>query len=250
MARNNVAEETIDRMAHRLLAPRNSEAMPVILCRRFFPHPRTYLQFDAGWEGLRKVTRAGRAAWEIDNNFQLRIEIDGLCEIPDTKNNRKRLEICSKEHVAVLDKDPITGIPYPIPQTVKYPAEYSRVDQTILEKTIIEQIAEKVFEKMKSSEEVEPELRAAPGPDNRPASQRGREALPVLDEDGLDDNQDRGIGEDPDAATQTPAPRRAPKPAPKAGKAAKRKPAAKAKSAKRGRPQAPDPLLEPIPGRL
>ncbi len=233
-----VAAETVDRIAHRLLAPKNTEEMPVILCRRFFAHKLTYLQWDAGWEGLKKTVRNGRPYWEIDHNFNLRIELDGLCQIPDTPNNRKRLEKCSKPYQVSLTQDPITGIMYDAPKVFKYPAEYTRVDESILEKTIIEQIALRVMEMQRAEAAGEPTpLRAAPGPDERPQHMRNREAPELLTDEDLEGEEGIGPEEDEEPPSAPPT-RRAVKTAPKP---TKRKPAAK-----RGRPTAPDPLLAPI----
>lgn len=230
MGRQTVANETIDRIANRLLAPKNAEDMPVILARRYTPHPRTYLLWDAGWEGLKKTVRAGKPYWEIDRNFNLRIELDGLCQIPNTPNNKLRLEKCSKPYVVELRQDPVTGLPYDPPRKVKYPPEYRPVEETILEQTIVEQIAEKVFAKMRETQGETPDLRDAPGPDHRLMSQRNIEAPELLDDEDLDDS------EGPTTPVDVPARRRAP---------AAKKPGKK-KPAKRGRPRSPDPLLDPV----
>ena len=236
-----VAHDTVDRIAHRLLAPKNTEEMRVILVRRFTSHPRTYLLWDAGWEGLRKTIRNGRPYWEIDHNFNLRIELDGLCQIPDTVNNRKRLEKCTKPYQVTLSLDPITGLQYDPPKVFKYPAEYSRVDESIMEQTIIEQIAARVFQMQKEEAAGEQApLRSAPGPDERPSHMRNREAPELLDDSELDEEDD-----DTEQAVETPhavapAPRRTPP---------TKKPA-KAKAKRKGRPKAPDPLLSPLRERL
>ncbi len=223
-----LSTETVDRLAEKLLAPQGGDNMPVILCRRHVPHERTYLLFDAGWEGLKKAGRGGRVSWEIDLDFQLRIEIDGLCAIPDTKNNRAKLEIVSKPIESWLDHDPITGIKYAEPKRHISLPEYTKVEQTILEKGLVDAIYQQVMEKMANQAGPQPEPVYANRPDNRPGRVRLTETLPV------DDGTDLGEGE----AFEVPAAARRQRPAK----------ATKKETKPKGRPKGRDPLLEPIGG--
>lgn len=222
--------ESYDRIAQKILAPQGGDNMPVILCRRYVPHARTYLLFDAGWEGLKKAVRGGSGRWEIDLDFQLRIEVDGLCAIPDTKNNRAKLEIVSKPIVSYLTHDPITGIEYPEPVKHVSLPEYTRVEQSILEKAMVDDLYKQVMQRMadEAAEKGAPEPIYARREDNRPGRVRMTEVMPV--DDGSND-----FGTDDEEASP-----------PAASTRMRREAKVSAKTKAKGRGKARDPLLEPI----
>ena len=176
-----IANDTVDRIAANMLAPQGAGNMPIMLCRRIFPHPRTYLMFDGGWEGLKKVSRGGVISWEIDLDFQLRIEIDGLCSIPDTKNNREKLDRVSKPQARMMDYDPITGIKHEEPKQFISLPEYVRVDKTVLERGMADQIAELVMKKMAEAGQTLPDLKIAEGRDNRPGSAQYTQTVEIAE---------------------------------------------------------------------
>lgn len=174
-----IATDTADRIAARLFTPKGVNEMPVIMCRRTFPHPRTYIVFDGSWEGLKKVTRGGVVNWEIDLDFQLRIEIDGSCMIPDTKNNRARLERISKPQITVMDHDPLTGIKYEHPREFVSIPEYTRIDASILEQGMVEQITALVMQKMQNDATASPDLAIAES--SRPGSASYTQPMQILE---------------------------------------------------------------------
>lgn len=175
------ANETADRIAARIFSPKGVNDMPVIMCRRIFPHPRTYLMFDGGWEGLKKTSRGGVVNWEIDLDFQMRIEIDGSCMIPDTKNNRAKLDFVSKPQSRMMDYDPLTGIKYDEPHEFISMPEYVRIDASILEQGMVEQITALVMKRMQTDAQGQKEYSIAEGRDNRPGSAQYTQPMEIIE---------------------------------------------------------------------
>jgi len=209
-------QQTIERLASILHRPQGGDNMPAILCKRFVPHKRTYRLWDASWEGLKPKRKGGKILWEIHSDFNMPIEMDGLCLIPDTPNNRKRLEKISKPVTVTLDKDPVTGIAYIPPKEVTHQPLYQRADTSMMERGLIDRLLD-AMEERKSERNTEG---SAPiGYDegqNLTGQEEGDEGL--LDETG-----------EPLVAMAPPLP------------------VAKPKGA-RGRPRKPDPLLSPLRG--
>jgi hypothetical protein len=173
--------ETADRIAARLFTPKGANDMPLIMCRRLFPHPRTYLMFDGSWEGLKRISRGGVTSWEIDLDFQLRIEIDGSCMIPDTKNNRIKLEKVSKPQSRMMDYDPLTGIKFAeAREFISYP-EYTRIDASIMEQGIVEQITALVMKKMADDAKGQADYQIAEGRDNRPGAAQYTQPMEIVE---------------------------------------------------------------------
>lgn len=124
-------------IAKSLFEPQDPNAPPTILCRRNTPHRLTYALHDPTWEGLKKTTRHGKTMWEIDRNFNMRIEVNGYCRIPDTKNNRARLELLSKPLVkrATQKKFNFTTL------------KEEEIEVEIIEKPIYERVQDNLFQK-------------------------------------------------------------------------------------------------------
>lgn len=91
---DHISAEEIERIFGR----KDNSGIPYILCHRNEPVELTYELQDTTWEGLEPVEKHGRIQFEVYHDFVLRIGINGKCRvqeyclIPDTKNNRMRLE--------------------------------------------------------------------------------------------------------------------------------------------------------------
>lgn len=119
--------------------------------------------------------------WEINLDFQLRIEIDGSCEIPDTKNNREKLERVSKPQSRMMDYDPLTGIKFAEPKEFISLPEYTRIDASIMEQSMVEQITAMVMKKMQENAMVQPDLPIAEGRDNRPGGSQYTQPIQIVE---------------------------------------------------------------------
>lgn len=131
-------------IAKALFEPQDPNLPPTILCRRNTPHRLTYALHDPTWEGLRRVTRRGKTAWELDHNFNLRIEVNGYCRIPDTANNRKRLELLSRPIVkrATQRKYNFTTLKEDeIEVEIVEPPTYERVQNNLIQKELLDRLA-------------------------------------------------------------------------------------------------------------
>ena len=84
--------ELSQRIQNQLFGPKKEGDIPHILCRRNEPVEFTYDIHDTSLEGLRPVYRRGKIEHEVYHDFVLIIPPDGYCLIPDSPNNRQRLE--------------------------------------------------------------------------------------------------------------------------------------------------------------
>lgn len=141
---NNIAEQ--------FMGKKGAPKYPYILARRNEPEPLPYCIHDVGgWEGLRSVQHNRKQSWEIDRNFTLVIYEDGSCFIPDTPNNRAKLEKLSqpliekKEHTR---RNGVTNELETIRTEIVIPPAYERVDKNLFENTVIDDLAGKVMARM------------------------------------------------------------------------------------------------------
>lgn len=140
-------------IAQQIFAQQDPDAMPVVLCRRHVPHKMTYVLHDYTWEGLKRVTRAGKPVWEIDKDFVLTIEIDGTCRIPQTKQNMARLEFVSKPRKTMAtqrDFDYATGNFSDREVEVIEPPMYERIGNNLMQQSTVDNIAAQVMSLMKN----------------------------------------------------------------------------------------------------
>lgn len=140
----------IQRLAEEALGKKGAPTYPSIFCRKNVPPDMTCDLHSVGeWEGLKRVLREGRVAYEIDQNFTLIIKPDGSCFIPDTPNNQAKLDRLGKSRVIEETKtrhNSILGVDeeYVIRTTV--PAIYERVETNLLSGALVKDLARKVME--------------------------------------------------------------------------------------------------------
>jgi hypothetical protein len=133
--------------------------------------PTTNTLTDYGFEGLSRAERGGKTLWEPSRNFVLYIDGEtGNCRIPDTENNRKRLERLSKggkETVKriVLDDN---GQTQTKTEEIETPPTYKMMEQNLATSTLVNTVAMQVMALMRNGIQSESD---APIPDNvnRPA---------------------------------------------------------------------------------
>ncbi len=149
----------IQRLAEEALGKKGAPTYPSIFCKRNVPPDMTCDMHAIGeWEGLKRVLRDGRVAYEIDPNFTLIIKPDGACFIPDTPNNQAKLDRLSnsrvheevkKRHNSVLGVDE----EYTVRTTI--PPYYERMESNLLSGALVKDLARSVREEMKRQEEQE-----------------------------------------------------------------------------------------------
>jgi len=138
------------------LRPQEDEEVPVIYAKRHIPEPKPYALFDkSNWEGFVKRIKNGKVVHEISEDFSLRVEgnannyphIVGFCKIPGTENNIRRLEFLSKpryEEATKVEVDLETGRKKQVPCQVEIPPLYSRLDQSLVKKSALDEMWSKM----------------------------------------------------------------------------------------------------------
>ena len=144
-----------NQVVERLFSNKRPGDIPYILCRRPVPRKLSYKLHDSSWEGLSRVTRNGKSGFEIDRNFNLVINEDGTCLIPDTEFNRKRLALLSKPRKTMAKRrrlDFATMQEVEEDYEIIEPPTYERVDENIIEKSVVDRIADQVRQKLVDTE--------------------------------------------------------------------------------------------------
>lgn len=153
--KSNLTREVLEQ----LLGETGGDGMPVILAKRMDPQiPTTNTLTDYGFEGLARVDKAGKTAWEPSRNFVLYIDGEtGNCRIPDTENNRKRLKrlsIGGKETIKHLSLND-DGKPVAREEVIEVPPTYKMMEQNLATSTLINTVAMQVMNLMKGGIEQE-----------------------------------------------------------------------------------------------
>lgn len=203
-------------IAQQIFNQQDPNAMPVILCRRHVPHPMTYVLHDYTWEGLRRVVRNGKQAWEIDKNYVLTIEINGTCRIPDTQQNRTRLEMLSKPKMTTVfqrEFDYATGTFTEKEAQVVEPAMYERIENTMINQQTMDSLAKQVADLIANPNTPQAYHYADEG--LPPEKETNFNPLPVVERIGpRTDEEGMQVGEEtfgPETATTPSTPAIAPK---------------------------------------
>lgn len=157
-----------------LIGDPNDDGIPVILAKRLDPQiPCTCDLRDYGFEGLRQVERFGKTEWEPHGNFVLIIDGEtGNCRIPDTPQNRVRLERLSKVTTEVVKRkilDTATNEWTETDEAVTSLPTYRRMEENLAQSSLVEAVAAKVVEMMGRAKEepvIKRQGRKAPDPDN------------------------------------------------------------------------------------
>jgi len=140
--------------------PKSETDIPYIYAKKILPMEYTYNFYDKSWEGLRKVNRKGVITFEIDMNQAVEINgATGECKIPDTENNRKRLEKLSHARKSegthlVLQEDGVTMKEETI--IVEAPPAFKRLDENVIEKSIMDELEAKMMERFRDRYDIIP----------------------------------------------------------------------------------------------
>lgn len=137
----------------RMIEPKDPNAIPYIYCRRNCNHPADrwghfwdHELTDYGWQGLRKIMKNGKVAFEMDDSFVLMISKDGTCAIPNTEKNRERLKMMdslpkvrstkvSRDHLNKEKRETIW---------IDQAPQYEEIDNSIVEGKTIDRLMEKI----------------------------------------------------------------------------------------------------------
>ena len=143
MAKSDLVED--------LFKPRKEGDVPYIYAKKRLPMRHTYNLFEKDWDGLRKVQKNGKVTFEIDLNHNVVINGEtGECRIPDTKNNRKRLErLCKPTKVMGTHREyQPDGTFKEIPKEIEVPPAYTRLDENLLERKTLDVMESKLLERI------------------------------------------------------------------------------------------------------
>ncbi len=146
--KHNLTREVLEQ----LLGETGGDGMPVVLAKRIDPQiPTTNTLTDYGFEGLRKVEKGGKIAWEVDRNFVLYIDGEtGNCRIPETENNRKRLKRLSKGGSEKVKRITMNddGVLKEVEEEVEIPPTYKMMEQNLAASTLVNTVAQQVMNMM------------------------------------------------------------------------------------------------------
>lgn len=149
----NKENKSLTRDVLEQLLGETGDGMPVILAKRLDPQiPTTNTITDYGFEGLSKVSKGGKSIWEPNRNFVLYVDGEtGNCRIPNTPNNKKRLQRLSK-----IDKEKIKriiiddeGQPITREEEIEIPPTYKMLEADLAASTLINTVAAQVMNLMK-----------------------------------------------------------------------------------------------------
>ena len=173
-------------MAKRLFSPPGPYDVEKILCRRHVPEGLTYSLADKSWEGVKIVIKQGKPVKVIDRNFVLMIEPNGLCEIPKTDLNMRRLQRLANVKVeketrtyenvlGEMVEEEIETKPIPM---------YEMLENNILQDSVIRQLAKKMQELKANPEEEmdDPEVEAIKPVEERVAVGQSRVTVSVTND--------------------------------------------------------------------
>lgn len=175
-------------LAEQYMGKKGAPNYPYILCKRNDRIEVTYRLHDPMWEGLKPVRRNGQTIYELDPKFNLKIEPDGTCFIPDTPANRAKLDRISQPVETVEKRTRINGISgqnetYEV-KTIT-PPKYEKMDKSLFDNAMVEELAEKVLAAMQNrgvepEREEEPEFRETNHGNRRTRTSRVKQD-PLLD---------------------------------------------------------------------
>lgn len=175
-------------LAEQYLGKKGAPAYPYILCKRNEPVERTYRLHDPTWEGLKPVRRNNQTVFELDPKFNLKIEPDGTCFIPDTPNNRAKLERLSQPIETVekrVRRNVITGQDETYEVRTITPPKYEKAEKNIFTSAMVKELADAVRAELLNDgvepvQEPEPEYRET-NYGNRQTRTRKVKQDPLLD---------------------------------------------------------------------
>lgn len=151
-------------LAEQYLGKKGAPDYPYILCKRNDRIEVTYRLHDPMWEGLKPVRRNGQTTYELDPKFNLKIEPDGTCFIPDTPANRAKLERLSQPTQTVdkrVRRNGITGKDETYEVTTITPPKYEKMEKNIFTSAMVKELADAVRAEL-ANEGTEPEREEEP----------------------------------------------------------------------------------------
>jgi hypothetical protein len=163
MRDNSILNSLVEEMAGSKGAP----DYPYILCKRNEPgFVEDCIHDVGGWEGLRPVVRGSKKKFEIYHDFTLVIRKNKqgelLCFIPETPNNLEKLDRMSvpNERVEVVERrNAVTGKIEKIETKTVTPPVYERLDRNLFEDSALDQLAERLEQKLaeRAAKRLEPD---------------------------------------------------------------------------------------------
>ena len=177
----NLNQDAVNMIAKRMFFKPTPTDIPKILCRRNTPHPLTYPLFDKSWESMRIVMENGRPVREITHDRHVKINTNNMCEIPDTPNNRERLNRISKPRVEKQVRtvhNEIKGKDETVVEEILIPPQYEILEENLLHENVYDEVAKRVARIMKGEVTEETEYREAAQIPEEPQPEDGVSPLP------------------------------------------------------------------------